>query len=160
VSWNGADLFVAGGRLEDVPGLTPAGPSGGFGESDAAARTDGGWLHVHCESRGLGLAPHSPATVRADGRVVLVRYSGVADVHTLEVADGGTLVRRVVRSQGEVVVDEGPALPEEDAEPVEAHDPEEWTFRVLARLTGVEVRNLPGTTGWQPLAPTTAPNPS
>jgi hypothetical protein len=65
-----------------------------------------------------------------------------------------------VRSQGEVVVDEGPALPEEDAEPVEAHDPEEWTFRVLARLTGVEVRKLPGTTGWQPLAPTTAPNPS
>lgn len=64
-------------------------------------------------------------------------WQGVTDSYVLSVFRDGRPYRRLVRADGEVVVDEGPALPVE-AE-VDWSDGEEALFSVAATLTGEPV---------------------
>ena len=154
MSWNGADLFVHGGTLASLPAALAAGTgaTGSFEEFPVAVTVRDGWLHVHFSADGVDELPDDIGAVTTSGRVVAVRYVGVADTWTLEVAEDGVLVRTLALSAGVTVVDEGDALPEEDGD---RDDPEEWTFTTLEHLTGTLVPALPTREeAWTRLVPT------
>jgi len=144
MSWNGADLFVHGADL-GFGGWSPSGRTGHFGAFPRSARVASGWLHVHSSAAAIHRFPRSPESLGAAGRVVAARYMGVVDAYTLDVVDAGSVTRRLVRSEGNLTTDIGEPLREEQPA---AEFPEDWTFAVVARLTGIQVPDLVPTGGW------------